>query len=177
MITSLLSGGVVGLLGSLLTNLFDIFKTSQKNKQSIELKKMDLELMDKEYQASLQQAAIKADMSKEISSDSLMIESYGHDGRVFSKDFKPSKIGKFLLVMVDVTRAYVRPGLTVYMIYLVTKVQDNAYTIISKAKVDIVNVAEAIELYHEIVSLILFLASASFLWWFGTRGKKKKSDL
>ncbi len=174
MLTSLFSGGLIGVLGSLLTNLFDFFKQKQKDKQSIELKRMDLEMMDKEFSCRIQKSEIEANTSMEVSADSSFIQSYKHDTRSYSKGIILSWFGRTLLVLVDVFRGIIRPGLTLYLIYLVSKLQVDVHALIVRAGVDVVVTAEALEIYMNIVKMILFLSSLSVSWWFGTRGKKEK---
>ncbi|MCP3923011.1 MAG: hypothetical protein GY714_10535 [Desulfobacterales bacterium] len=174
MLTSLFSGGLVGVLGSLLTNLFDCFKQKQKDNQSIALRKIDLEMMDKEYSCRIHKSEIEANTSMEVSADNTFLQSYKHDTKSYSKGLILSWFGKALFVLVDVVRGLIRPLLTLYLIFLVSKIQTDVHALIVKAGVDVVVTAEALEIYMNIVKMILFLSSMSISWWFGTRGKKQK---
>jgi hypothetical protein len=94
--------------------------------------------------------------------------------RAYSVGYKPSRIGKFLLVIVDFVRGMTRPGLTLYLIWEVHKTRAEIEAILAEAGVSGISIGEAIGVYTLVVETILFLVTTAVTWWFGTRTKKWK---
>lgn len=173
MLASLLSGGLVGLLGSIFTNVTDLFKKRQEHKQELALRKLDIEMMDKEYQYQQRSAELEADTRLQESADDLVSASYEHDQRSYSKGFTPSIVGRFFLVLVDVIRALIRPVLTGFLIWQVHATRLEVQEVLSRAGIAGINLVEALAIYKEVIQMTLFLASVAITWWFGTRPPKQ----
>jgi len=182
MFTSLISGGLLGIVGSLFTNLFDFYKKKQEDKQKLALKqqadtqaladkRLDIEMMDKEY--AFRESIADKEMEKDlqVSADSLQTASYQMDKATYVNKKTVGGFTNFLLGMVDVLRGLVRPVMTGYMVWEVHVMRVTVESLIAKAGIDIMTATVALGIYTNIVDLILFLASASFSWWFGTRSK------
>ena len=164
---TLLSGGLMGAIGSLVTNITEIFKQKQMDKHEMEMRRLDLEAMDKEYE-----------MMRENSADELMESSYEHDSSVLQsivKKVKPNPIASLLIIIIEAIRALVRPVLTIYLIYEVHVVRSDVDAVLQRAGVDGLDVTQALALYGEVSQMVLFLASMAVAWWFGTRKKLEKS--
>ncbi len=52
-ILAAVSGGATGLIGSLITDVADHFKQKSKQKHDVELKRLDIELLHAETEASI----------------------------------------------------------------------------------------------------------------------------
>ena len=175
-IMSLLSGGATGLIGTLISSIFGSVKESQERKRDIELRKLDLEekrldieLAQKEFEFRDQEADREADVALRESADTLQAASYLHDKRSYSEGYKPSALGQFLLVLVDVFRGLVRPALTVYLIWLVWDTRAEVVAILAQAKISALSSFKAMAIYESVINMILYLAATCVTWWFGSR--------
>jgi len=168
-IASLLSGGATGVIGSIVTNVSDYFEQQRKNQQEIELRKLDIQEMEKEYEYRSQVAAQKTQAAAQQT-------SYDHDSRSYSSDMKV-KSGwlKAPLVFVDLIRGLVRPALTIYLIALVWFVFQQAQGVLQDAGLETLKPQEALAIYSTIIDMILYLAATAVTWWFGTRPRQNQS--
>ena len=167
----LLTGSAFGLVGSVVTNLFGLFKQKQVDKQEVTLRRIDLEAMDKEYEFRDRSASREAETALTLSADVLMKESFGHDAASYSKGVKPGAVGSFLLVLVDFIRGLTRSGLTIYLIWQVHATRTEVQGVLDSIGASALDAGTALDIYQEVVKMTLFLASAAIAWWFGTRAK------
>ncbi len=172
MLTSLLSGGLLGVLGSIFTNLFDFFKKKQDDSQALALRKLDMEMMDKEYSYRENLATTEMETELQKSADTLVAASFAMDKSTYANKSKMGTFGNLLMVIVDFCRGITRPGLTLYMVWEVRCLRVDTESIIQAAGIQAIDTAQALAIYNNIVDMILFLACASFTWWFGTRIKQ-----
>ena len=170
MLGGLISGGVTGLIGSVVSNITDYFEQRRKNEHEKELRKLDIQEMQQEYKARKQITVQKTDADT-------MQASYEHDSRSYSKglDIKSAWL-KVMLVFGDFVRAMVRPVLTAFLIWLVWDTRQEVQMIIDQAGLDALSPEKAIGIYTAVVEMILFLASTAITWWFGTRPRKSKKQ-
>lgn len=167
-ITSLLSGGATGLLGSLVTNVADYFENKRKNQHEIELRKLDIQEMQQEYEA-------RKEITAQQTSAQTTQTSYEHDSRSYTSGMKiKSAWLKAGLVFVDMIRGLVRPALTVFLIILVWMTFSQVQAVLESAGVDPLPVNKAGAIYASVVDMILYLAATSVTWWFGTSPRSKK---
>lgn len=170
MLGGLISGGVTGLIGSVVSNITDYFEQRRKNEHEKELRKLDIQEMQQEYEARKQITAQKTDADT-------MQSSYKHDARSYSKDVDIKSVWlKTMLVFVDFVRGMVRPALTLFLIWLVWDTRQEVQMIIDQAGLDALSPEKAIGIYTAVVEMILFLASTAITWWFGTRPRKSKKQ-
>lgn len=174
---SLIAGGGTGLIGSIVTNVTDYFEQKRKNKHEKEMRQLDLQEMDKEYEYKERIVERKTEAQETEASYRAQEESYEHDSRSYSAGVKvKSPWLKALLVVADFIRALVRPALTAYLIYLVWDTRQEVQMIIDQTGVQNLSISEALTIYSTIVDLILYLASVCVTWWFGTRPRKSKKQ-
>lgn len=173
MISTLISGGLIGVIGSIFTNIFDFFKKRQDNKQEIELRRLDIQMMDKEYQSRERIASINMETEMEKSADAILTASYAADRATYANKSKLGPVSNFLMVLVDLIRGLVRPVMTAYMVWEVHHMRGTVEQIIATTGLDAMTAPVAMDIYQMIVDMTLFLAAASFTWWFGTRLKNQ----
>jgi hypothetical protein len=175
-ISSLLSGGLTGLLGSIVSNVTDLWKDHADKKQELALKRLDIEMMDKEWSYKARAVDRETEARMVESADELRAASYKADAAAYAVGFSiTNKWHKGALVLVDVIRGLVRPCLTMYMIWLVWETREEANALVRAAGVDVLPVSEALSIYQSIVAMILYLAATVVAWWFGTRPKASKA--
>ena len=145
-ITSVLTGGATGLIGSLLSKGIGIFEAQQKRKDKQMDFEHELKLLDK--QAALRTAETENELAiaNAETAASLREASYAHD----SSMGKPSKF------VVNILRL-VRPALTLFLLALVGGIYFTT---------------EDLGLAAGIIESVLFMASSAVTWWFGDRSLK-----
>jgi hypothetical protein len=177
-LSSLLGGSLAGIVGSLISNVADIWKRRQERKHELALKEMDIRMMDKEYQYKERRAEMEGQVQLQGSADDMREGSYEHDSRAYSADLDiKSAWLKAMLVIADFVRALIRPALTVFLIWLVWETRQEVNAVIEAAGVEAISVDKAVGIYGAVVEMILFLASTAVTWWFGTRPMKRRKEV
>jgi hypothetical protein len=171
--SSLASGGILGAIGSGITNLFDFLKQKQANKQALEVRKLEIAVTDKRHEHELTLAGMKQTMDLQKGADKIQAASYGTDRATYTDTKSANWVSQILLTTVDVLRGLVRPAMTGYMVWEVHVLRSSVEAILTNSGVTLISAPQALAIYGDIVNMILFLASASFSWWFGTRIKNK----
>ena len=174
---SIFGGGVLGVVGSVITNITGYFKQKQHDSHEFALRKLELELMDKEHAYHLDVKAMDTDLELTKSEDELRAASYMHDTSVLEEMAKKTVMtpaSSWLFVLLSLIRGLVRPGLTIYLIVLVQMVWAQAQEVLEKAGFEGMNIADALSIYGRIIDTVLFLATTAIVWWFGSRQKHIK---
>lgn len=155
MITSIMFSGLVGLFGGIAEKI-TTFKTKKlelemeqkKFEHEVQLRKVDAEIMEKEWQARTQVATIEANKAIEVEDSKGFAKSY---------DLEPKTYG---IKWLDAFRGSIRPILTLYLV-IITSVM---YYRSDGGKID----------PTAVVDTILSLTVMSCGWWFGSRGVKTR---
>lgn len=171
-----LAGILSGVGGALITNLFNLFTTKQKNKHEIDLIDARIREMTKEAELHIQEVQIQADIQQEISSQKsfdLSME-YGNkalvDSDMILKLFESKwtawlgSLLVFLMAVVDVVRAAMRPAITIVLM-LITGVITWQHLQIVNANTTLVTGA----MITMILESIIYLTFTVVGWWFGDR--------
>tara|TARA_R110001599_G_scaffold47866_1_gene138414 strand:+ start:11 stop:469 length:459 start_codon:yes stop_codon:yes gene_type:complete len=147
-ISSVLTGGATGLIGSLLSKGIGIFEAGQKRKDKALEYEQELKLLDR--QAALRTAETENELAiaNAETAASLREASYSHD----------NSMGKPHRWVVDVLRL-VRPVLTAFLLILVGGIYFTTNDFAMKAGV---------------IDSILFMTSSAVTWWFGDRSLQSK---
>ena len=174
---SIFSGGATGLIGVAIQRYAD-YKNKQadlelqakKFEYDIALKKADAEIMAQEWAAKTQVAKIETEGASDVAASQAFAASYAADAqRQFSTNVVPGRVGGFLLILLDVLRGAVRPLLTIYLCALTTYIWLQAHDVLGRIPLD---AKSALDVWHLIVSTILYLTTTCVLWWFGTRNRQ-----
>lgn len=188
---SVFAGGATGLLGVVAQRLFDHWKLKQENDrlalihaQELAMKKEDREFMKEEWAQRAKVAQIEADAKVEMADAEAFGKSFGLEPTRYSEGMKPVAGGKWAkffqnlgwlaMVLVDVTRGIVRPGLTIYLSWLTTEMYRS-----SQATLALINLNPAVHsamlstVHQQIIATVLYLFTTCVTWWFGTRNKQK----
>ena len=159
MLMSVLTGGATGLLGTIISGGIDFFQARQKHGQELDLRRLDIELAKSEAAGAEKVAAIEAEGRGDQAAWEAMEASY----REASSRMSRAGDG-FLMKLVDFVRGMTRPVLTWCLLGLVGAI----YFLLGAEDLAIV------ELRPRIVETVLYLATASVLWWFGSRQIEKR---
>ena len=158
MITDLMFGGLTGLIGGIAQKVAD-YKT----------KKLEIELQDKKAAAEIAMRKVDAEILQqewtartkvsEMETASADFQASHNEPKLYSENVKPTQKQGWLLVLIDFLRGFVRPFLTLYMCVVVT-------ILYLRTDGGTVNA-------QSIVDTILYLATMSCSWWFGSRTTSK----
>lgn len=175
-ITSILGGGLTGLIGSVTQRVFE-FKTKkleielQKDKfaNEIALKKVDAEIMAQEWTARTKVADIEAAARVEVEDSKAFNTALTSEPQRYSQgDLTPRQNW---MIMLDVLRGVIRPGLTIYLCFITTVIYLKASKLLNG---ETIMPGMAYDLVTQIINTILYLTTTCVLFWFGTRNKSKQ---
>lgn len=180
-LAAILSGGATGLLGIGLQRLFDHWKLKQELDQMREkhaheqkMREIDVQLMKEEWAQRVRVAQVEGETAREVADSQAFAASFQTEPKRYSEGVKVGKAGAFLLVLADVLRAIVRPGLTVYLAWISTEIYNASQAILAMGDLDGKTLAG---LHQQIVLTLLYLFVTCVTWWFGTRNKAPQPKL
>jgi hypothetical protein len=180
---AILSGGATGLLGVIAQRLFDHWKLKQeldqlreRNRHEVEMRREDAKIMELEWTGRVKVAEKEGEALVAKADAEAFAASFQLEPKRYSEGVKVGKWGAFLLVLADVLRAVVRPGLTVYLAWIATELygQSQALMAVLDLQSDVGRVAK---LHEQIVLTLLYLFVTCVTWWFGTRNKQPQPKL
>lgn len=180
---AILSGGATGLLGIVFQRVFDHWKQKQEldkikaiHAHELAMKKADAEIMAQEWAARTKVATIEGETAREVADAQAFAASLTSEPLRYSEGVKVGKLGAFLLVVADVARAIVRPGLTIYLAWVSTAIYLQSVRTLTLINAT-VNQQMLVKLHEQIVLTLLYLFVTCVLWWFGTRNKAPQLKL
>jgi hypothetical protein len=174
-IMSLVSGGATGLLGSVLTSVVGGYIKYKNKKLDIEDRKNErehrLKEMDTEAKIAGDMEKLKiADRTDERDSSTMQKAMDMIKGELFKAEYAKHLPGfvmgiiAFMFAVVDIMRAVVRPGGTIYLLYVMSTITYSVYQ------------AAPDKFYASVTdpwSVIAYMGSTAFMWWFGDRRLSK----
>ncbi len=150
-LTATATGGLTGVLGTGITAVMGHFERKQRHGQELELRRLDMELAKAEGAVAERVAAAEAAASREEAAGAALEASLKAAATRWSAAGDSGWI-----VFVDVVRGLTRPALTMALVALV-------------AAIYFCSTDPGDELRGRIIDTVLYLATASTLWWFGAR--------
>lgn len=178
-ISSVLSGGITGVLGAGITRFadyknkqLDLQASREKFSHEVEMRKADAEIMAQEWAARTKVADIEATAKMEAADTeafktALTVEPQRYyEGKTFTTG------QAWAMIMLDVLRGIVRPALTVYLMAITTLVYREARVLLGDGSTLAPDIAVA--LVDKIINTLLYLCNAACLFWFGTRPSKRE---
>ena len=180
---SLFAGSATGLLGVLFQRFFDFLHEREvlKQKQAdqlfeLEKRKIDIQITTAEWNGRVKVAATEADAAKDVAESGAFAASQFKEPDRYAQGEAPKNwlgtSGWFLLVLLDVLRGSVRPGLTLYLAWITTAIYNEAKIVVDAHGL-MLTPEQALELLNNIVATILYLFTTCVLWYFGTRNRQK----
>ena len=152
LLSTVLSGGLTGILGTALSALFGWLKQRDAHKREMQLRKLDLVIMQREAELAERVAAVEAEREETAEEYATLRASYAESATRMSDG------GSRWLVVVDVVRGLTRPGLTVLLVGLTGAI----YYATEDAGIE-----------ERVVASVLYITTAAVLWWFGSRQVEK----
>jgi len=176
-LSAIFGGGATGLLGGVLTKIFDYYTNKQRLEQLREQWKHEEAMLEKESQRDVLIAKQEAVAKIEAAEAEAMAESFRSDKASYSASLPfaqlPPSVQKWVaiaLVFVDFVRGITRPGLTIYLCAVSTYFYIKLQQILAQAGTPI-SAEQAFELSKMIVVAMLYLTTTAVGWWFASRTK------
>lgn len=148
-LSSLASGGLLGLVGSLLNKGFTFMDSRNEYKKLQAEQSFELQRLKIMQRMQAQQSAMKRQIVHDTTHTMIKEASYAHD----------TNLGKASRWVVNVLR-FVRPLLTLGLVALTTLMWYHSLNVGDEA------------LRQSIVEAVLFCTTAALTWWFGDRVHK-----
>lgn len=185
-----LLGGVTGLLGNLVTGWMNHKTTKLSNEH--EQKMVALETAAMKEESKMQIAISKAEIegAVELADSAAYMESIKvGNKKMFSEKWidrlfnVEGKVGKFFAIplgvilamgfgFVDWLRGVMRPGITLYLTIMTTVITYMAWKLIQDHGAGM-TVDDAVEIYKQTTSIVIYLTVSCVTWWFGDRRMAK----
>lgn len=176
---SLFAGGATGLLGVIFQRAFDwlhereVLRQKQAD-QAFELEKrrIDVQVTQAEWAGRTRVAETEAGAAKDVAESNAFAASLVKEPERYSEAGMVTHGQNWLLVLLDILRGSVRPGLTLYLAWITTRIYDEAKAVLD-AHGAALSSDQALTLVNGIVATILYLFTTCVLWYFGTRNRQK----
>lgn len=157
-LTSILGGGVTGLIGSVTQRVFE-YKTKQ----------LDIQLQKEKFAREIELKKLETAAAIDVEDSKAFKSALESEPKKYSTDTLTEK-QNWLMVTLDFMRGAIRPILTVYLCAITTIIYVRAARLLNN---DVILPGMAFELTQQIIQTILYLTTTCVLFWFGTRNKKK----
>jgi len=168
---SLASGGITGILGSLVTGVMGYFKQKELNAHSIALKELDLKAISMQIESKKEIAEIQKDGLVTTAELGVMKQSMQSQDMVSTEKTRNNLFYAPFFIFIDLVRSSIRPALTIYLIILTTFIYHDLQLVIDNSKLPFTQ-EEASGLITYIIQSLIYLTTTVVLWWFGTRLKE-----
>lgn len=176
-VLSIFGGGATGIIGAAISRFAD-FKTKQLDYSQalqigeIEIQKrsLDAKIIEHEWNARESIAATESETSIELADARSFDTALTSEAKIFSNTPKLTRSQNWLMVVLDFIRGFIRPGLTLYLCAITTAVYLQAGNII---KAQPISVEQAVSMYTQISSTILYLTTTAVLFYFGCRVRER----
>lgn len=178
---AIVSGGATGILGVIFQRVFDHWKQKQEldkikaiHAHELAMKRADAEIMKEEYAQRVKLAQTEGETAREVADSQAFAASFQLEPKRYSEGVKAGKIGGFLLILADVVRGVVRPGLTIYLAWIATALYWDSQKMLSGSGFE---AKLLVSMHQQIVFTLLYLFTTCVLWWFGTRNRQPQPRL
>jgi len=179
------TGGVItGLIGTIATNITNYKMKKLDNQHKLNMVKAETDAMVAEAEANIKITETKIRGELEISENQIYQETIKQAGQKSVSNELLQKLFDskwtwwlgsliiLLLAIVDWLKAFIRPGLTIYLIILTTWITYTAYTILCIHD-EALTVEQSLSLFDQVVNIIIYLTVSCVTWWFGDRRTAK----
>lgn len=194
-ISSVLSGGATGLLGVVMQRVFDWMHRGQdlelvrlNNAHALQLAQIDADKASRAAQAQENVAQLDADARMSVAQSDAQAREEEAAARLLMASFQSdraayldaasqgqSRMARWLMAAVDFVRGIIRPGLTAFLVWETTVLLAWAREMVARNGVSM-SLDQSHQLVMQIVETVLYLATVSVVWWFGTRPPARKSQ-
>lgn len=184
-------GGVTGLLGNVITGFLKY--KNQKMELEHEQKMVALETAAMKEEAKMQIAVTKAEIEGAVEladAQAYMTSLKSGQKQMFSEKWidklfsVEGKVARFFAIpvalmissgfaFVDWLRGFMRPALTLYLTGMSSVLTWMAWKIIKAHGLQTMTPEQAVAIYNETTSIVIYLTVSCVTWWFGDRTMSK----
>jgi len=186
----ILFGGLTGLIGNAITGFMNYKTQKLKNEHDIAMIRVESEAMKIEAQMQIQVTKAQVEGAVELAdAQAYMMSQQGASKPIFSDKWidklfsVQGKVGRFFAIpaavfiaigfgFVDWLRGFMRPALTMYLTGVTTVLTYLSWNILQKYGTYI-TAAEALAIWTQVQSMVLYLTISCVTWWFGDRRMAK----
>jgi ABC-type multidrug transport system fused ATPase/permease subunit len=180
MIIESVLGVVTGLVGNITTSFFNMRAQKEKNKHELAMVDAETKAMIAETNANIRVSEVELQQELEKADAEIYSESQKQgqkkamESGLLEKLFESKwtlPVGvllAFLLGIVDFLKHLMRPGLTGYLVFLTSWLTYEAAQII-QTKQELLTASMALDLFNNVVNIIIYLTVSVVTWWFGDR--------
>lgn len=155
LIMGVLSGGVTGLIGTVISGGMKFFENKQKHGHELAIMEMEIKQMHVEAEIAKDVAELEMEGKDRQAAWAALEASYKEStSRMSTGDSQ-------WLVMVDVVRGLMRPVITLGLLILMAVI----YFTVAQDMVG----PEGTPVQVTIIATVLYVGTTAVLWWFGTR--------
>jgi len=185
-------GGLTGLLGNAFTTFFKYKNAKMEYEHDENMVKLEIGAMIQESKMQIQvtKARIEGeieladaaafDTSQKVASKQLFSEKWidmimkAGEGQWFGWFFKT--FGMLIatgFAFVDWLNGFMRPALTLYLVGASSYITYLAWIIIQSKGLETLSTVQAVGIFTQVTSTVIYLAVSSVTWWFGDRTMSK----
>jgi len=182
LLLSVVSGGMTGILGGGLQLLFAWLNTRAEIEKARVENQLKIDLVNAKATAAERVAIAEAEAKAAEFEGKALEASQESFNRSYLTGIQPPRnaflrgIIYFLLGLMETLRAVIRPGLTIYLVWLCDRLYNDVQRLL--VQVDFAFKPDQIAaLYDQIVLTFLYLLVTCVSWWFVTRNKSKPPEL
>ena len=184
-------GGITGLFGTALTEIFKYKNQKMQFDHDTKMVALNTAAMKEESKMQIAVTKTKIEGAVELADSESYKESLKSAStpafsdkwidRLFSIE---GKVGKFFAIpaaifiafgfaFVDWLRGFMRPALTLYLTGMSSVITYMAWTLINAKGMEVMTISQAVSIYNETTSVIIYLTVSTITWWYGDRAASK----
>lgn len=176
MTLSAIAGIISGIGGSLVSNLFNLFTSKERNRHELAMGDLRIKELQAESAAAVQRIQIESEVQQELAAQESfnLSQRYGNKSLINSEMIELlfrsrwttwlGSILVFIMGIVDILRAAMRPAITIVLMYI-TGYITYQHLMILDAKQDLLDAA----MLSMVIESIIYLTFTVVGWWFGDR--------
>lgn len=183
-------GGITGLLGSVVTGIMNYKTMKLKNEHDAKMvaletaamkeeAKMQIAVTKTEIEGAVELADAQAYMKGQIVgnqqtfSDKWIDKLFSVEGWIKYFSVPMAVILALAFGFVDFLRGVMRPFITLYLTGMTTIITWMSWQIMKKYGLDTMSVQEAIGIFNQVISIVIYLTVTCITWWFSDRRMAK----
>jgi hypothetical protein len=167
---SVVSGGATGVIGSAISSIFNYKNKQLEYKHDLDMEIATRETMKEEWAQRTKIAEVEGATQSDLAAQESFQASMLADKATYSAGLNIGKVGTALMVTIDFLRGIIRPVSTILFISM------SFYIYFSMKEKLVATGADPtgfMDLFNQVTTVILYLATTTVCWWFGVRGESK----
>lgn len=184
-------GGVTGLIGNIVSGVMNYKTQKLKNEHEQAMVALETQAMREEAKMKIEITKAEIEGAVELADAQTFAagQEFGNVDHFSDKWIEKlftveGPIGKFFAIpcailiaisfgFVDWLRGFMRPAITMYLTGMTTVITWMAWEILQKHGMQAMTVTEAISIFDQVISIVIYLTVTCVTWWFGDRRMAK----